>query len=186
MFVISAKRPGDASARDALLDWAFGPDRHRKTAHRYRAGAAPVAGLELMARDPRPGGGAAIVGSIQYWPVVIGIDTPALLLGPLAVAPGRAGEGIGRTLVNRSLDMAQAQGHRLVLLVGPLKYYGELGFRAAAPHGITMPDEAPERLLVAELAPHALSGVSGELKPWRWVRRDRPGRLGTLRDRVAA
>ena len=169
MFVISAKRPGDEPALKTLLDQAFGPDRHRKTAYRYRAGVAPVPGLELMAREPRPDG-ATLVGSIQYWPAFIGPETPALLLGPLAVAPGRAGEGIGRALVNRSLDMAQANGHRIVLLVGPMDYYGQFGFGPAAPHGITMPDEAPERLLVAELAPGALAGVAGDISSRRWVR----------------
>ena len=87
------------------------------------------------------------------------------------MAPGRAGEGIGRALVNRSLDMAQAIGHRIVLLVGPMDYYGQFGFRPATPHGIAMPDEAPERLLVAELVPGALDGVSGDVHSRRWVRR---------------
>ncbi len=184
MFVISAKRPADGPAIKTLLDLAFGPDRHRKTAYRYRAGVAPVAGLELVARDAGADGAAPLVGSIQYWPVAIGDGTGALLLGPLAVAPGRAGEGIGRGLVNRSLDLAQAGGHRIVLLVGPMDYYGQFGFRPATPHGIAMPDEAPERLLVAELAPGALAGVSGAVESRRWVRgnrRNRPDRR-TARD----
>ncbi len=171
MFVISAKRQADGPAIKTLLDLAFGPERTRKTAYRYRAGVAPVSGLELVARDAGAPEAAPLVGSIQYWPVIIGAGTPALLLGPLAVAPGRAGEGIGRALVNRSLDMAQASGHRIVLLVGPMDYYGQFGFRPATPHGIAMPDEAPERLLVAELVPGALDGVSGDVHSRRWVRR---------------
>lgn len=171
MFVIAAKRPADRPAIKTLLDLAFGPDRHRKTAYRYRDGVAPVAGLELVARDAGVERDAPLVGSIQYWPVTIGAGTDALLLGPLAVAPGRAGEGIGRGLVNRSLDLAQADGHRIVLLVGPMDYYGQFGFRPATPHGIVMPDEAPERLLVAELVPGALAGVTGEVRSRRWVRR---------------
>ena len=174
MFVISAKRPADSLAITTLLDLAFGPDRHLKTAYRYRNAVAPVPGLELVARDAGAASAAPLVGSIQYWPVTIGGDIPALLLGPLAVAPGRAGEGIGRSLVNRSLEMAQAGGHRIVLLVGPMTYYGQFGFRPAAPHGLTMPGEAPERLLVAELVPDALATVAGTVKSWRWVR---PGPL---------
>ncbi len=186
MFVISAKRPTDGPALKTLLDLAFGADRQRKTAYRYRAGVAPVPGLELVAREPRAEGAAALVGSIQYWPVLIGSETPALLLGPLAVAPGRAGEGIGRSLVNRSLDMAQANGHRIVLLVGPMDYYGQFGFRPAQPLGIHMPDEAPERLLVAELAPGALRAVTGAVNARRWVRRGRPRMPGPPGDRDAA
>ncbi len=186
MFVISAKRPADGPAIKTLLNRAFGPDRQRKTAYRYRAGVAAVAGLELVARDLDADAAAPLVGSIQYWPVIIGTGTDALLLGPLAVAPGRAGEGIGRGLVNRSLDLAQAGGHRIVLLVGPMDYYGQFGFRPAAPHGIAMPDEAPERLLVAELAPGALAGVGGAIQSRRWVRRGRPGSPGIPRPRAAA
>ena len=186
MFVISAKRQADNLAITSLLDLAFGPDRHLKTAYRYRNAVAPVPGLELVARDAGAASTAPLVGSIQYWPVAIGDDVPALLLGPLAVAPGRAGEGIGRTLVNRSLDMAQAGGHRIVLLVGPMAYYGQFGFRPAAPHGLTMPDEAPERLLVAELVPDALTGVAGTVKSRRWVRPRRRQRPRLPGDRAAA
>ena len=186
MFVISAKRQADGLAIKTLLDLAFGADRTRKTAYRYRAGVAPVSGLELVARDVGATAGAPLVGTIQYWPVVVGAGVPALLLGPLAVAPGRAGEGIGRALVNRSLDLAQANGHRIVLLVGPMDYYGQFGFHPATPHGIVMPDEAPERLLVAELVPGTLHGVSGDVLSRRWVRRSLRQRPGILRNRDAA
>ena len=181
MFVISARRPADGPAIETLLDQSFGPERTRKTAYRYRAGVAPLSGLELVAREAGAADPAPLVGSIQYWPVVIGNGVPALLLGPLAVAPGRAGEGIGRGLVNRSLDLARANGNRIVLLVGPMDYYGQFGFRPATPHGIAMPDESPERLLVAELMPGALSGVSGDVKSRRWVRRSFRQRFGIPR-----
>ncbi len=186
MFVISAKRRADGPAIESLLDLAFGPGRTGKTAYRYRAGVMPVSGLELVARDAGAPDAAPLVGSIQYWPVTIGTGTSALLLGPLAVAPGRAGEGIGRALVNRSLDLAQGKGHCIVLLVGPMDYYGQFGFRPAAPHGIAMPDEAPERLLVAELLPGALQGVSGDIHSRRWVRRSMRQRSGFLGKRCAA
>ena len=181
MYVISAERPGDGPAIEALLDLSFGQDRHRRIAYRYRRGIAPVAGLGLVALDD-----GALVGSVRYWPVTIGADVPALLLGPLAVAPGRAGEGIGRALMRQSLDLAQSSGHRIVLLVGPLEYYGQFGFRPAAPHGIAMPAEAPERLLVAELAAEALTGVSGPVGRRRRLRRSPRTQPGKPRPRAAA
>lgn len=177
MFVITPERPGDGPAIETLLDRAFGAERLKKTAYRYRSGGAPVPGLSLVALDRgvKGGNGArgaeALVGSIRFWPVEIGAGTAALLLGPLAVSPGRIGEGIGRALMRQSLDLAQMRSHRIVLLVGPLDYYGQFGFRPAAPHGIAMPDEARERLLVAELAPNALAGVGGDVLARRWVRR---------------
>ena len=183
MFVISAERPGDGPAIEALLDRAFGPDRHTRIAYRYRRDVAPVPGLGLIALDR---GADALVGSIRYWPVTIGAGTPALLLGPLAVAPGRGGEGIGRDLMRQSLDLAQARGNGIVLLVGRQDYYGKFGFRPASPHGIAMPDETPQRLLVAELAPNALAGVGGDVLVRRWIRRRTDQRPGMPHNRVAA
>ena len=97
-------------------------------------------------------------------------DAPALLLGPLAVDPTRRGEGIGRMLVARTLDQAMLSGHRLVLLVADPGYYEQFGCMPAAPFGFTMPHEKPARLWVRPLAPGALRGVTGVIKPRRSVR----------------
>lgn len=159
---LTPERPADADAIEALLDAAFGAGRLAKTSYRYREGVAPVAGLSLVARE-----GDRLVGSIRYWPVRIGqAGTPALLLGPLAIAPDRQGTGIGRALMGATLEMAARTGHRLVLLVGDLPYYRRFGFEPAAPRGLVMPGEKPDRLLYRALAAKALDGVAGALLPW--------------------
>ncbi|NNG03807.1 MAG: N-acetyltransferase [Inquilinus sp.] len=165
MFVITAERPGDAAAIDILLDRAFGPDRHGKIAYRYRRGVKPVAGLSLVAHDAADASAAGLVGSIRYWPVVVGGEAPALLLGPLAVEPARRGESIGHGLIRRSMAMAAAAGHRAALLVGEISYYGQFGFDPAPPRGLDMPGEAPHRLLVAALAADGLAGLHGRIGP---------------------
>lgn len=166
MFEITFPRPGDDDAIERLLDLAFGPGRLARTSYHYRRGVAPVPGLGLVARDA-----SGIVGTIGYWPVGIGAAaTAALLLGPLAVAPERHGEGIGAALIGRSLERAAAAGHSRVLLVGDLRYYGPFGFRPAEILGITMPGEAPGRLLGKALDGDAFDGVGGPLVPWRGVR----------------
>ena len=167
MFQIQPQRPADAVHLDPVLDRAFGPDRLAKASYQFRQGVEPIQGLSLVAYD-----GDTLVGTIRYWPVRIGAKgTPALLLGPLAVEPVRRGEGIGVTLVTQSLAMAKLAQHRIVLLVGGLDYYGRFGFQPAAPLGLFMPREKPERLLVSELVPGALDGVSGELRPRKPARR---------------
>ncbi len=192
MFVISAERPNDAAAIETLLDKAFGADRLKKTAYRYRGGIAPIPELGLVALDRHANSTNAtrsadeLAGSNRFWPIGIGAETPALLLGPLAVHPDRSGEGIGRALIQQSLDLAQMRGHGIVLLVGPLDYYGQFGFRLAAPYGIVMPDEGLERLLVAELAPNALENVGGDGLVRRWVRRRSCQGLDTPHIRHAA
>jgi predicted N-acetyltransferase YhbS len=163
--VIEPEQPQDAEAIDALLDGAFGPDRSKKQSYRYRQDVAPLALLCLVARE-----GDRLLGTIRYWPVVIVGErraTPALLLGPIGVAADRRRERIGDRLMRQTLLQACELGHRLVLLVGDLGYYGRFGFRPAAPYGIGMPGEQPERLQLLELASGALAGVSGDLWPAR-------------------
>lgn len=166
MYKILRERPADAGDIEQLLDLAFGPNRLAKASYQYRDGVAPIPALSWIARD-----GAKLVGTLRYWPILVGAgETPALLLGPLAVDPTRRGEGIGRMLVARTLDQAMLSGHRLVLLVADPGYYEQFGCVPAAPFGFTMPKEKPERLWARPLAPGALAGISGVIKPWRSVR----------------
>jgi len=149
MFDLAPERATDSVAVESLLDVAFGPDRRVKRSYAFREGEAPVAELCWLIRD-----GGRIVGSIRYWPVRAG-GRPALLLGPLAVAPDRRGEGIGKALVDATLDRAAAAGHGLVLLVGEPVYYARFGFEPAAPRGLVMPGEHPDRLMLRVLDPAA-------------------------------
>jgi len=168
---ILPEQPSDAGAIEILLDEAFGADRRKKQSYRFRQQAGPVEGLSLVARD-----GGRLIGTIRYWPVSIVGDrgtTPALLLGPVAAAADRRRERVGDRLIRESLRLADELGHRIVLLVGDLSYYGRFGFRSAAAHQLFMPGEDPRRLQVLELEPGALSGVAGEL----WPVAQRPARL---------
>ena len=173
MFTITTERAEDGPAIETLLDRAFGPQRQSKLSYGYRAGMVPVIHLCLVARADSHG---SIVGTIRYWPVAIGARrSPSLLLGPLAVEPSLAGQGIGRALIRQSLDMAAWARHESVLLVGDESYYGRFGFRPAAAQGIVMPGEDPARLLALEIVPGALANTSGALQPWRSVRRRESG-----------
>ena len=151
--------PEDHDAVEHLLDLSFGSDRRSKTSYRLREGNAPVPGLSLVVRDP----GVSLAGTISFWPLAIGeAQTPALLLGPLAVHPDRQGLGIGLELMREGLARARIKGHALVLLVGDEPYYARVGF-ARLPDGlISLPGPVdPDRFLFLELQPGALSGVGG-------------------------
>ena len=65
------------------------------------------------------------------------VDAP--VLSPLAVAPDRQGAGIGRDLVRRALDAAEASSAPFVLLEGDPGYYSRLGFRPAGELGFRKP-----------------------------------------------
>ncbi len=161
--IIKPERPADAGAIEALLDTAFGPKRHAKTVYKLRAGVDPVPDLCLVATDTDQFGAEVLVGTIRYWPVRVG-DTPALLLGPIAVAAEWRSRGLGADLIRHSLDRAAELGHRIVLLVGDAPYYGRFGFTRAKMAGLTLPGPVElDRFLGLELVPGALDGVTGKV-----------------------
>lgn len=158
-FALSPATEADSPAIEHLLDLAFGPSRRSKTSYRLREGNAAVPGLSHVVRDDEVG----LAGTISYWPLAIGArGTPALLLGPLAIHPQRQNRGIGLTLMQQTLAMAKAQGHRLVLLVGDAPYYARVGF-AQVPEGqLLLPGPVdPKRLLFLEWVPGSLQQAQG-------------------------
>ena len=155
------ERPVHVPAREALLDEAFGDARFTKTSARLRDGYLPAKDLSLIALD-----GAAVTGSVRLWHVVAGPRRPALLLGPLAVAAQRQGEGIGSELMEEAIERARALGHRAILLVGDAPYYARFGFKAALTTGLWLPGPVErERFLGLELVSGALDGAAGLVSP---------------------
>jgi predicted N-acetyltransferase YhbS len=150
-----------AGAVERLYDDVFGAARFRKASYLFREGVEPVRELSWIALE-----GDRLVGAIRYWPILIGESGhPALLLGPLAIAQDRAGKGIGRALMFKTLDLAAQLGHDLVLLVGDVDYYKRFGFVPATPHGFVMPGESrPDRLQVAPLKDSVLGRIAGEVR----------------------
>ena len=150
-----------AGAVERLYDEVFGPARFHKASYLFREGVDPVRELSWIALE-----GDRLVGAIRYWPILVGeTGHPALLLGPLAIAQDRAGKGIGRALMFKTLDLAAQLGHDLVLLVGDVDYYKRFGFVPATPHGFVMPGESrPDRLQVAPLKDNVLGRIAGEVR----------------------
>ena len=120
---ITIEQPHHAAAIDTLLDNSFGPHRAGKTVYRLRENVAPVPELSLVALEDD-----AVVGTIRYWPILIGGVTPTILLGPIAVASDLRSGGLGAQLIRQSLNRASAAGWRSVVLVGDAPYYSRFGF----------------------------------------------------------
>ncbi len=135
--------PADAQAIDAMLDDAFGADRHNRTAYRLRDGQQPIQGLSFVVKD-----GPVLCGSISIWPVQLD-HTPALLLGPIAIAPSCRGKGLGGALIRESLAAARIRGDDIVMLVGDLDYYGRFGFGNAATADWRMPGPVDQARVLA-------------------------------------
>jgi predicted N-acetyltransferase YhbS len=157
MVTIRNERPADVAARDALLDVAYGPSRFTKASERLREGRLPADGLAFVAIEH-----GRVIGTVRLWHVAAGPARPALLLGPLAVHPDCRNRGIGSALLQRAIREAKRLGHRVVLLVGDMEFYGRIGFSSEKTGELWMPGRyEPHRLLALEFAPGALDGARG-------------------------
>jgi predicted N-acetyltransferase YhbS len=136
---------------EALLDAAFGKDRHGRTAYRLREGSEAIAELSFALFDD-----GELIASIQCWPVCIG-TAPLVLVGPVAVVPHRQNEGHGHRLMHAMLAKASSLGDPAMVMIGDPEYYARFGFTADATTGWALPGPwEPRRLLARNVAGHGL------------------------------
>ncbi|WP_086734274.1 GNAT family N-acetyltransferase [Erythrobacter colymbi] len=160
----------DPAMIEEVLDRAFGPDRHARTAYRIRAGMDWLPGLSLAALDENE----MLVGTIQCWP--IGLQTkqgqvPLVMVGPVAVVPERQGEGFGVGLMSAMIAedarLASSGGPALPqVLIGDAPYYGRWGFSAAMTGGWHCPGPYEQDRLLARGHGLAAMPTEGMLGPW--------------------
>lgn len=162
MITLGHETETDVTQIEALLDLVFGAEeRLRKTCQRLRDGQKPADGLALVLRD-----GDRIVGTLRFWELLIGGQTRALLLGPLAVDPSLQGTGLGSKLMRHGLNLAAARHHQAVILVGDEPYYRRFGFQAHYMGNVDLPGPVNrDRFLGLELVEGALADVSGMVAP---------------------
>ena len=160
----------DPAMIEEVLDRAFGPERHARTAYRIREGMAWLPGLSLAALDEND----LLVGTIQCWP--IGLQTkdgqvPLVMVGPVAVVPERQGEGFGVGLMSAMIAedarLAASGGPALPqVLIGDAAYYGRWGFSAAMTGGWRCPGPYEQDRLLARGTGLAAMPAEGMLGPW--------------------
>ena len=163
---ITALSTQSDSAVEALLDAAFGPDRHTRTAYRIRRGMLPIARLSFAALDERD----TMVGLLQSWPVALtddkGTEHPLVMVGPVAVLPTLQQGGIGKKLMQKLMAEARAHPCEPVMMIGDPEYYGRFfSFSAAGTAGWEAPGPVERhRLLAQSLDGRSLPG-KGRLGP---------------------
>ncbi len=156
---------------EALLDRAFGPDRHARTAYRIRTRMEWLDALSFAALDEEE----MLVGTIQCYPVALIDDearaVPLVMVGPVAVVPERQGEGFGVGLMAAMLDAearlkADGSPPLAQVLIGDAEYYGRWGFSAAATGGWRCPGPYEPHRLLARGDALAAMPAQGMLGPW--------------------
>lgn len=153
----------DQPVIEAVLDAAFGTDRHLRTAYRVRVGTAPIASLSFVAEED-----GRIVGSLQCWPVELrdGVHAvPMVMLGPVAVLPELQRAGVGKALMRHALETADQQNINAIMLIGDAEYYGRFGFEAEPTQQWTLPGPFERHRLLVRLNKGASVPTSGSIGP---------------------
>ncbi len=161
----------DSTLVEQLLDAAFGNDRHARTAYRMRLGVEPLDALSFAALDDED----YLAGSIQLWPVALtdpkGRAHPMLMVGPVAVMPGRQGEGFGKALMMASLGAVDAGfDHGAAplpqVMIGDPNYYARWGFVSDHTGDWHCPGPFERHRLLVRSANPAVLPTHGMLGPW--------------------
>ena len=91
---------------------------------------------------------------------------PILTMGPICIANDLKRRGLGKVLLDYSLEKAKAFGCGALCFEGNIGFYGKSGFRYASEFGIRyhgLPEgEDSSFFLCRELIPGYLDGVTGE------------------------
>ena len=158
----------DPALVEALLDRAFEPDRHKRTAYKVREGMDWLPGLSFAAID----GEEHLVGTIQCWPVALndsaGRAHPMIMVGPVAVLPEHQGAGIGQALMSASLAAIDPRAPLPQVMIGDPEYYGRFwGFTNAFTAGWDLPGPFEQRRLLVRCDEPAVLPKEGMLGPWR-------------------
>lgn len=117
----------------------------------------------LMLEDGEP------VGYIMFSRFHIGgqFDDRFLILSPAAVRTDRQRQHISRDLIEYGFARAREMGYTAVMVEGNPANYRSRGFVTSAPYGITAAESVhlphPDCLMVKELIPGGLEGMSGEI-----------------------
>lgn len=110
-----------------------------------------------------------IIGQIIYVRSEIDCDDgkklPIMTFGPIGIAPEYKRQGYGKRLLDYSMGKAKEAGVGALAITGNILFYGKSGFVPAKKKGVRYADD-PEAdyLLVKELTPGFLDGVSGTYK----------------------
>ena len=167
-FIIRQETKNDLAEVYTLIQTAFKTAKvkdgtEQDFAADLRAGTGFIPELSLVAQAA----GGTLVGHILLTKTFVTRPDGsryehALLVAPLSVVLEWRDKGVGKTLMHEGLRIARKLGYGAAFLVGDPGYYSRFGFRSTADFGIRpQADIPPQFVMVRELIPDALDGVTG-------------------------
>ena len=132
--------------------------------HCFRTDPAFVPELDLVMELD-----GTLIGHIMYARSEIacsdGRALPIMTFGPISLAPEYKLQGYGKCLLDYSMEKAKEMGAGALVITGNILFYGKSGFVPAKSKGIRYADDPDASyLLIKELTPGFLSGISGTYK----------------------
>ena len=132
--------------------------------HCFRTDPAFVPELDLVMELD-----GTLIGHIMYARSEIacsdGRALPIMTFGPISIAPEYKRQGYGKRLLDYSMVKAKEMGAGALAITGNILFYGKSGFVPAKSKGIRYADDPDASyLLIKELTPGFLSGISGTYK----------------------
>lgn len=157
----------DPALVEALLDRAFEPERHNRTAYKVREGTDWLPGLSFALLDADE----HLAGTIQCWPVALtapdGRLHPMIMVGPVAVLPEQQARGFGKALVTASLAALDPRAPLPQVMIGDPEYYGRFwGFSNAPTGDWALPGPFERHRLLVRSENLATLPEAGTLGPW--------------------
>ena len=132
--------------------------------HCYRDDPAFVPELDfVMELNGKP------IGQVIYVRSEIECDdgkkVPIMTFGPIGIAPENKRQGYGKRLLDYSMEKAREMSVGALAITGNILFYGKSGFVPAKTKGVRYADDSEaDYLLIKELIPGFLDGISGTYK----------------------
>lgn len=110
-----------------------------------------------------------LIGQVIYVRSEIDCDNgrkaPIMTFGPIGIAPEYKRQGYGKRLLDYSMEKAKETGVGALVVTGNILFYGKSGFVPAKTKGVRyLDDPEADYLLIKELIPGFLDGISGTYK----------------------
>lgn len=110
-----------------------------------------------------------LIGHVVYMRARItaddGREIPMMTFGPISIRPDLQRQGLGKRLLEDSMERARALGAGALCIEGNIDFYGKSGFVVAGTRGIRYHGEPEQEIvpyvLLKELRPGFLGGVAG-------------------------